>query len=1146
MTSLPPASGNVLPVLPIGWFENAMEASDVGMALISLDGVFLAVNPALARLLGREVADLEGVSCRAASHSEDCFLDAETIGQLQRGQITFHRKLRRYVRQDGAEAHAFQTITLLRHPNGSPECYLIQATDAAENVQKAEERRRSRERLSLTLDALMDPVIQLDAVRNGSGQIVDLVFGSVNQAFATYSGLPGDEILGRGLIEWRPRAASSPIIDLLVQTIETGEPLVADAAPLPSMVFGDMRRFDIRGTRFGDGIVVSFRDVTEQHAAVARIVDSERRLRLLAENTTDMITLAEDGRFEWITPSVEALLGWRTAEVVGSSVVELVHPEDRAAVVEREYRAERGEHSSGRYRVRAKDGSYHWIAGAIGPVAADDGSQRGTLVSARVIDAEVAAEERAQALAAEQARLIEQIPVGVFRARMHADGRREIDFVSRRAAAILGRSFERGSDPTAVKGVIETDQVEAFRAAVRRSVTTLAPLRWEGRRRDADAWLRFEVAFEAHDQDGLLIEGLVQDITAAKRYEAELVAARERAESAAQARATFLANMSHEIRTPLTAVLGLLRLLEDTPLDDEQRRYATRAERAGRTLLSLLNGILDFTKVEADRIHLDARRFDLHELLRDIASVAAANLDTPLELLFDIDPEIPIALIGDDTRLRQVLLNILGNAIKFTDHGEVALAIDLVAKGDGEVELRFSVRDTGIGMAPEEQERVFDSFVQADPSVVRRHGGTGLGLAISQRLVALMGGNLVVTSEVGLGSTFSFIVRFPVAHPAEAVRTDVPESARVLVVGASPAYEDLLQRMCRPLGWGVECVPAGAASSAVASRPHDVVLLDDSLDTSGIEELIAALSTRRNAGPAPAVVVMRAHPQLPAGLVNRVDGFLLKPFLATDLIAEVARARGAHALSVAAPTRRLAGVRVLVVEDDPLNREIAAELLRREGAVVTEAVDGAQAVARLRTNPASCDVVLMDMQLPVMDGLEATRRIRETHPAGTLPILAMTANALPVEHAACLAAGMDDHLRKPFDLDQVVRLILLWTNPEKAALLDTPAALERVGGDAAFYDDLLGQLMAAVPEYVARIDDALGKGERAAAEHAAHALKGAAATLGADQLADGARRLEEAARAGGDLAALVALRGQIAETAGRTAVAVEAWRVSRP
>jgi two-component system, sensor histidine kinase and response regulator len=623
----------------------------------------------------------------------------------------------------------------------------------------------------------------------------------------------------------------------------------------------------------------------------------------------------------------------------------------------------------------------------------------------------------------------------------------------------------------------------------------------------------------------------------------DLVRATRVAEEASAAKSRFLANMSHELRTPMNAILGMLRLLQRTPLNAHQADYGSKAEGAARSLLGLLDDILDFSKIEAGKLTLDPRPFAVEHLLRDLAVVLSHSLgDKPVELLFDIDPALPSRLLADDLRLRQVLINLCGNAIKFTPHGEVVLRLRVLAADTTRVRVACSVSDTGIGISPEHHARIFSGFTQAEASTTRRYGGTGLGVAISQRLVALMGGTLQLDSSVGVGSTFSFEIDLcpaPAEVPALAAPSvDVPAPAvRCLIVDDNARARDVLGAMAQALGWHAST--AGSPDEALASAARTpgcfhAVLFDATmpgLDARGWLRSLRALGSID--GRSVAVSMAAQGGELPAASQEAAAAHLVKPFTRSMLAHALGAARAAArrgdaihtapSLPAATTPQRLAGLRLLVVEDNANNQQIARELLTDEGAHVSVAADGALAVQHLADRPTAFDAVLMDLQMPVMDGLTATREIRQRLGLRTLPIIAMTANAMDADRQACLDAGMDAHVGKPFDLDTLVAVLLQHGGaaasaarrpPEEAidavalALIDVDAALARMAGKRAVYARALDAYVADLPRACDKAAAHLAAGDRAAARRLMHSHKGMAATLGAAALSRLAARLE--------------------------------------
>ena len=671
----------------------------------------------------------------------------------------------------------------------------------------------------------------------------------------------------------------------------------------------------------------------------------------------------------------------------------------------------------------------------------------------------------------------------------------------------------------------------------------------------------------------------------------ELTQTTEAAQKASVAKSQFLANMSHEIRTPMNAILGMLALLRKTELSARQADYAVKTEGAARSLLGLLNDILDFSKVEAGKMTLDAHPFRIDQLLRDLSVIVSANVGAkPVEVLFDIDARLPRQVVGDAMRLQQVLTNLTGNAIKFTARGEVVLSIRVLEEGETGVTMEIAVRDTGIGIAPENHARIFSGFTQAEASTTRRFGGTGLGVAISQRMVALMGGELRLDSALGQGSRFHFTITLPVVGEAlrgraAAVETVAPVPApkaplRALVVDDNPTAREVLQRMGDSLGWTLSLADSGEAALALLQAQaaqgtlFDAVFVDwqmPGLDGWATSQRIRALGL---GGKTPVIVMVTAHgremlaQRSPADQAL-LDGFLVKPVTPSmlfDAIADAGLGQGlaAPARTASAPSaQRLAGLRLLVAEDNLNNQQVARELLEDEGASVQIANNGKEAVEAVAAADPPFDVVLMDLQMPVMDGFTATRMIREDLALLTLPVVAMTANAMASDREACLAAGMNEHVGKPFDLDRLVQVLLRQAGRGTAAAVvavaspaqagaaqalpvavraaatqagvQIDAAVARLGGKTEVYRRMLQRFVDDLARTPGELQSLAQVADRAAAARALHTVKGVAATLGADALAAAAARGESALLADGGPAtaqqALAAARAAI-EAAG--------------
>ena len=643
--------------------------------------------------------------------------------------------------------------------------------------------------------------------------------------------------------------------------------------------------------------------------------------------------------------------------------------------------------------------------------------------------------------------------------------------------------------------------------------------------------------------------GIAFDLTEQLKRETELAAAKEQAEIASKAKSDFLANMSHEIRTPMNAILGLLQLVANTHLDKRQSDYIDRTQRAAKSLLLLLNDILDFSKVEAGKLELDPHTFSLPTLMQDIGIIlSSGTCDKELEVLFHIAPDVPQLIVGDSLRIKQVLLNLAGNAIKFTETGEVIISIAAKPADSGMLTLHCAVSDTGIGMTAEQQQAIFSGFHQAESSISRRYGGTGLGLAISKRLVNLMGGNIRVQSEPGRGSTFEFDILVQQAedsamaqHPA---LNTLPSALKVLIVDDNDNARLILREMTESFGWLADTAKDTQQAlplldqACASGEPYAILFVDWRMPGMDGLEFARFLKHDNQVQTPPLVVMITAYgkevlTKHAASYQQLLDGFLMKP-VTHDVMLNTVQAilSGDSVLPADNPeqinTKPLSGLTLLLVEDNVTNQLVATELLRQQGAIIDIAGSGPQALTMLQEQPDRYDLVLMDIQMPEMDGYQTTELIRQQLQLTTLPIVAMTANALPTDKAACFAAGMQDHIAKPFSVAEVVQKTLHYCGlqqstelPERpSASFDSAAlafcqqhqieleqACARLGNSADLYLRVLKQFSKDVQQAMTTLrQDTLAKAD---ARILFHSLKGSAATVGFSALAQQAA-VEEA------------------------------------
>lgn len=911
---------------------------------------------------------------------------------------------------------------------------------------------------------------------------------------------------------------------------------------------------------------------------------AEERVRQILESAAEGIFGVDtEGTITFVNPSACRSLGFTVAEMIGQPSHKLIHNRHKDG---RDYPLQecpmyaaytRGEPSrvDNEFLWR-KDGSGVPVEYGATPIR-KDGRVVGAVISFFNITLRKKAEEALASSERKTRRILESTQEGFW---LIDNGTATVE-VNSAMCGILGRSREEVIGRSIFEFTDE-ENTRIFKENVARRARGESGSYEVSLSRTDGTLVPCQVnATPLLDDQGVKIGSFAMftDITERKRLEADLLRAKEVAEAATRAKSDFLANMSHEIRTPMNAILGMTHLALKTELTPKQKDYLKKVQLSAQSLLGIINDILDFSKIEAGKLGMESIAFNLDEVLENLATLMTVKAQEKegIEVLFSTSPDVPRSLMGDPLRLGQVLINLTNNAVKFTEHGEIVVSAELLKQTETTVEIKFSVRDSGIGLTDEQKARLFTSFSQADASTTRKYGGTGLGLAISKKLVEMMNGTIGVESTPGEGSTFFFTAEFGIGREDPGTRHLPPPDLRglkVLVVDDSPSSREILGEMLRSFSFEVSPAASGEEgleeiSKSIGIRPYDLVVIDWKMP--GIDGIETARRIKHDSrlSRKPAIILVTAYGReeiMMQAEAAGLDGFLVKPVSPSVMFDTIMQALAREIPGEKRPSdkkgkdmellKALAGARVLLVDDNEINQQVAMEILSGAGLIVSLANNGQEAVDAVESS--SYDAILMDVQMPVMDGYTATGIIRLNERFRDLPIIAMTANAMAGDQEKSTTAGMNDHVTKPIDPDRLFATLAKWisvrrtpgseiqvhealpeataraapeTDPDlpEIAGLDTNGGLLRVAGNKRLYRKLLLQFAEEYAGAAELAGKALADGDAETAGRLAHTVKGVAANLGAGAVQAASAELEKAIRESLGPASIELLRTRLKE-----------------
>ena len=1169
------------------WYRSIIESAPDGLLVMDESGTITMTNPQLLKIFGYQAADLLGQPIEMLVPQEHRGGHvALRQGFLQQGDARAMGVMGRTLmgtRKDGTLFPVEVGLSRLPAVGGRGACVCASVRDISERKAAQDQMAALEERSRLILAAVGDGVVELD--QHGL-----LTFA--NPAASTMLGYSVEEFLGKNLHALvhhsRPDGSeferkTCPMyltsVDGQARTVNDEVLWRKDGSSVPveyatTPVYKDDQLV---------GTVVVYRDITERQRAQEAIAAERMRLQSILDQSPICIyiTSLQDATVLFANPIALKTFGLKIGDKAQNAYVNPAQRSELLGLLQKQGFVRD-------FELGLYDAQHQARTMMLTATVTDHNGQAGLMAwqiditERKQADQEIAEAKQTLEIALQSAKM------GTWKY-FPAQNRLEADAATVRLYGLEGVELD-GTMGQWFTYVDPNDAVKVGQVIQHTIANRVQDYRTNFRviRPDLDTLHIMSIGRFSYDEAGLptLSTGLVWDITDLKTIENELASAKEVAEEATRAKSDFLANMSHEIRTPMNAIIGMSRLALQTPLDKKQRNYIEKVHRAGENLLGIINDILDFSKIEAGKMSMEAAPFHLEDVMDNLANLVGMKTeDKGLELLFNTAPNVPTALIGDALRLGEVLINLGNNAVKFTESGEIVIGIDKVADHDDGVELHFWVRDTGIGMTPEQCSKMFQSFSQADASTTRKYGGTGLGLAISKNLVGLMRGNIWVDSIPGKGSTFHFHARFGVQVNPQARRMFKAEEllgVRVLVVDDNASAREILSTMAKTFGLEVDVAPDGAqalrlvAAADKQALPYDLVLMDWKMPVmDGVETVRQLRNEQLSRVPTVIMVTAFGREEAMSSAADRgvaLQTVLTKPVTPSTLLeaigevlgkgTEVSTRQEARADDYAEAMGKLKGARVLLVEDNDMNQELAMELLGQAGIQVTLANHGQEALDILAKD-SHFDGVLMDCQMPVMDGYTATREIRKQAQFKDLPIIAMTANAMAGDKEKVLAAGMWDHIAKPLNVGDMFATMAKWIKPAAAhgpsvplktnknatdsiandvhpisttsqndvenapidpyaALLgiDVKAGLATTMNNDKLYGRMLSKFLTSQAHFAELFAASRLDADTTAPMRAAHTLKGTAGNIGAKGVQAAAGELEHASKQG-DIAELV-------------------------